>query len=97
MVKKISDKSGIYHEPPYTEAEETEFYRRQGNIVGVFKSDHHAQRPAAVSNRDWICTKCKAKFASDQVSPSCQACGSVYVLRNRSLPQPAALDKEAGE
>jgi hypothetical protein len=45
MVKKISDKGGIYHEPPYTQAEEAEFYRRQGSIVGVLKSDRHAQHP----------------------------------------------------
>lgn len=28
MVRKISDKGGVYHEPPYTEEEELELYRR---------------------------------------------------------------------
>ncbi len=40
MVRKISDKGGIYEEPPYTEAEEAELYRRMDGCVGVLKSDH---------------------------------------------------------
>lgn len=28
MVKRISDKGGIYHEPPYTEDEIADMYRR---------------------------------------------------------------------
>ena len=28
MVRKMSDTGGYYHEPPYTEAEEDELYRR---------------------------------------------------------------------
>jgi hypothetical protein len=42
MVRKVSDNGGIYHEPPYTEAEEEDFYRRTGSIVGVLKSDRRS-------------------------------------------------------
>jgi hypothetical protein len=36
MVRKISDKGGVYHEPPYTEEEEADFYRRVGGgLVGI--------------------------------------------------------------
>ena len=30
MVRKMTDNGGEYHEPPYTEEEEAEFYRRFG-------------------------------------------------------------------
>jgi hypothetical protein len=39
MRYRTEDGSGWYEEPPYTEAEEREFYRRQG-VVGVLRSDH---------------------------------------------------------
>jgi hypothetical protein len=42
---RTEDGKGWYHEPPYTEAEEMEFYRRQGNIVGVLKSGQQTHQP----------------------------------------------------
>ena len=33
MVRKISDQGGVYHEPPYTEAEQMEMYRRMNGVV----------------------------------------------------------------
>jgi hypothetical protein len=36
MVRHVAPNGAVYHEPPYTEAEEADFYRRTGNgIVGV--------------------------------------------------------------
>ena len=48
MVIKYTKKGTAYHEPPYTEAEEAEFYRRFGNdIVGVAKATPEQRREAA--------------------------------------------------
>ena len=33
MVRKISDQGTVYHEPPYTEAEQMEMYRRMNGVV----------------------------------------------------------------
>jgi hypothetical protein len=51
-VKRITDKGYIYHEPPYTRAEEDEFYRRNaGGPVAVYRGKNfprasQAQRSA---------------------------------------------------
>ena len=46
---RTEDGRGWYHEPPYTEAEERDFYERFGNgIVGVLKSGHRSP-PAQVA------------------------------------------------
>jgi hypothetical protein len=44
MVRKISENGGIYEEPPYTEEEEDEFYRRQA--AGPFKVAHPSSPPS---------------------------------------------------
>jgi hypothetical protein len=48
MVRKRAENGSYYHEPPYTEAEEEDFYRRTGSIVGVLKSDHRPTAHAVV-------------------------------------------------
>jgi hypothetical protein len=48
MVTKYTKKGTAYGEPPYTEAEEAEFYRRFGNnIVSVAKATPEQRREAA--------------------------------------------------
>ena len=37
---RTEDGKGWYHEPPYTEAEEMELYRRMDGVVSTFKSGH---------------------------------------------------------
>lgn len=53
MIKRISDKGGIYHEPPYTEEEIADMYRRytRGPMTIVHRypqsdasSEKHPQR-----------------------------------------------------
>jgi hypothetical protein len=44
MRYRTEDGRGWYEEPPYTEEEEREFYRRQDGVVGRVMSDH---RPPA--------------------------------------------------
>ena len=33
MVRKLTDQGTLYHEPPYTAAEEADLYRRMGCVV----------------------------------------------------------------
>jgi hypothetical protein len=46
MVRKVSKFGGIYHEPPYTEEEERDFYRRFGRRVVAFIRDAPAPAKA---------------------------------------------------
>ena len=39
MVRKISDQGTVYHEPPYTEAEQMELYRRMNGVVAFTRPD----------------------------------------------------------
>jgi hypothetical protein len=45
MVRKRAENSSYYHEPPYTEEEELDFYRRIAN--GPFTILHGTPRPPA--------------------------------------------------
>ena len=45
MVKKINDKGGVYHEPPYTWEEEMDFYQRVGGATSL--TIYHSTPPAA--------------------------------------------------
>ena len=44
MVKKYDNWGNAYHEPPYTRAEQDEFYRRTGGVVS-FTRPSSAQKP----------------------------------------------------
>lgn len=48
MVKKVTPNGNVYHMPPYTKAEELEFYRRVSGIVGVMRPVE-ARNPAAAA------------------------------------------------
>ena len=45
MVRKVAENGSFYHEPPYTEEEELEIYRRMN--AGPFKILHPSRPPAA--------------------------------------------------
>jgi len=48
MVRKMTeDGKGYYHEPPYTEAEEDEFYRRVGGATSLTIA-HRSPGPTSV-------------------------------------------------
>jgi hypothetical protein len=45
MVRRISDKGGVYHEPPYTEAEEDMIYKAMDGIVSTFRAPRPSSTP----------------------------------------------------
>ena len=51
MVRKISDQGTVYHEPPYTEAEQMELYRCMNGVVAFTRPDPKGpkteERPAS--------------------------------------------------
>ena len=51
MVFRKSDGGGGWHEPPYTEAEEMEFYRRYSEGMASGKATIYRSRPAAADKQ----------------------------------------------
>jgi hypothetical protein len=48
MVRRITKAGFVYHEPPYTQAENDEFYRRYDSGPVAFTRPVHPAAPAAV-------------------------------------------------
>jgi len=52
MVRHVAPNGAVYHEPPYTEAEERDFYERTGNgIVGVMRKSAEDLALIAITRR----------------------------------------------
>jgi hypothetical protein len=49
MVRKMTDNGGRYHEPPYTEEEVADLYRRTGNVVSVLRCPKSEVAPSQKS------------------------------------------------
>ena len=52
MVFRRSDDGGGWHEPPYTEEEEFEFYKRYSEGMASGQATIYRSRPAAADKQD---------------------------------------------